>query len=139
MRRRGRGLGIGALGLVVLLAACGRFGDGERPDGLQIRFEDRAEPEAFTREGTAVRDTPDGAPGLWVAVRDLPRPERAEVVNLRNRRKTEVALFAARGSDPEIRLSNEVADLLVVTDAPARVRITALRREPQIDTTGGRF
>ena len=72
-----------------------------------FRFEDRAEPEAFTREGTAVRDARRRAPGLWVAVRDLPRPERAEVVNLRNRRKTEVALFAARGSDRRSRLSTK--------------------------------
>ena len=84
-----------------------------------------------------MRDGPDGAAGLWAAVRGLPRPERAEVVNTRNRRKVVVALFAAPGGGPDIRLSNAAADALGITEATP-VRITALRSEAQIDTTKGR-
>ena len=43
---------------LALLAACGRI-DGAPPPGegaLRLRFEDRAEPAAFAREGPAVRD-----------------------------------------------------------------------------------
>jgi hypothetical protein len=134
-----RRCGTRALLLLALLAACGR--DRAPPPGegeLRLRFEDRAEPAAFSREGLAERDAPDGAAGLWAAVRGLPRPERAEVVNPENRRKVVVALFSAPRDGPEIRLSNAAADALEITD-PSAVRITALRSEPQIDTTKGRF
>ena len=71
-----------ALLLLALLAACGAAGAPPPGEGaLRLRFEDREEPAAFSREGSAVPDDPDGAAGLWVAVRGLPRPERAEVVN----------------------------------------------------------
>ena len=137
MHQRRRGTR--ALLLLALLAACGR--DRAPPPGegeLRLRFEDRAEPAAFAREGLAERDAADGAAGLWAAVRGLPRPERAEVVNPKNRRKVVVALFTAPRGGPEIRLSNAAADALGITD-PTAVRITALRSEPQIDTTKGRF
>lgn len=137
MAERGRGRSIG-LSLAVLLAACGRPGGGPR-GGLEISFEDRAEPAAFTREGPAVRDRPDGATGLWAAVRGLPRPERAEVANPANGATVVVALFAAGGGAPDIRLSNAAADVLGIGNAPAPVRITALRSEPVLDTTPGRF
>jgi hypothetical protein len=119
----------------LLLAACGE----PPPEGaLRLRFEDRAEPEAFSRSGTAVRDRPGGAAGLWAAVRGLPRPERALVENPDNGEEVVVALFAAPGSGPDIRLSNAAADALGITGT-APVRITALRSEPEIDTTSGRF
>jgi hypothetical protein len=129
--------GTGALLLVGLLAACG----GSPPPGeggLRLRFEDRPEPAAFSRDGPAVRDRPEGAAGLWAAVRGLPRPERALVENPENGEEVVVALFAAAAGAPDIRLSNAAADALGITDA-APVRITALRSEPEIDTTTGRF
>ena len=133
-RRRAR-----VLAVLAVLAACGRDGAPPPPEGaLRLTFEDRAEPAAFSREGTATRDGPKGAAGLWAAVRGLPRPERALVENTANGRKVTLALFAASGSGPDIRLSIEAADALGITD-PAAVRITALRSEPQIDTTKGRF
>jgi hypothetical protein len=137
MAERGRGRSIG-LALAAVLAACGRPDDAPQ-GGIRLSFEDRAEPAAFTREGPAVRDRPDGAEGLWAAVRGLPRPERAEVTNPANGATVVVALFAAGGGSPEIRFSNAAADALGIGAAPVTVRITALRSEPVLDTTPGRF
>jgi hypothetical protein len=131
------------LALAAGLVACGRVAGGadEAPrGGLQIRFEDKPEPAVFALEGPAVRDAPKGADGLWAAVAGLPRPERALVVNTGNRRKVVVALFAApKGAAIPVRLSNAAADALGIGDAPEDVKITALRREPKVRTTGGRF
>jgi hypothetical protein len=133
----GRGFACVAL---AALGACALLPDGPPEDqGLRLKVEDRAEPGVYSREGPAVRDAPDGSPGLWAAVVDLPRPERALVVNPATRSEVVVALFAARQGSPAIRLSNEAADALGIGAGPARVRITALRRELEIDTTGGRF
>ena len=134
-----RRCGTRALLLLALLAACGR--DRAPPPGegeLRLRFEDRAEPAAFAREGLAERDAPDGAAGLWAAVRGLPRPERAEVVNPENRRKVVVALFAAPAAAPRS-ASPTPPPTPSGSRIRAPVRITALRSEPQIDTTKGRF
>ena len=77
----------------------------------------------------------------WVSCASLllPRPERGLVVNPASGAKVVVALFAAGRGAAGIRLSNEAADALGIGDRPAPVRITALRREPKIDTTRGRF
>lgn len=128
-RRRGSATGIGVLALALALAACG-----ERPaedEGIRIRFEDRPAPAAFERTGGAVRDGPDGAPGLWAAVPGLPRPERAEIVNLDTGDRATVALFRTSGTT--IRVSNEAADALGIAGAAAPVRVTALRSVPEID------
>jgi hypothetical protein len=140
MAQRWRCRGLGCLALAAL-AACDALSRPAATDqGLQLRFEDRAYPAVFSREGPAVRDRPDGSAGLWVAVAGLPRPERALVVNPTTGAEVTVALFAAAsGSGPAIRLSNEAADALGVAAQPVPVRITALRRQLQIDTTGGRF
>ena len=131
------------LALAVALVACGRSDDAVDPSpsgGLQIRFEDKPEPDVFEFEGPAVRDGAKGADGLWAAVAGLPRPERALVVDTDNGRKVVVALFAApRGAAVQVRLSNDAADALRMGDGPETVRITALRREPKIATTRGRF
>jgi hypothetical protein len=132
MGQRWRGRGVGALGLTVVLAACGPAGaPGTDPGAMSISFEDRAEPGAFEREGTAVRDGEGGAGGLWATVPGLPRPERARIVNLDTRAEATVALFDAGGGS--IRLSNEAADALGIGARPTPVRITALRRLPQIE------
>ena len=134
--RRGRGAAgsIGRLAIVLLatgpiVAACGGRPPGD--EGLRIRFEDLAEPGVFERTGSAVRDDPEGAGGLWAAVPGLPRPERAEIVNLDTGDETTVALF--RGTTEVIRISNEAADALGIASAPAPVRITALRSVPEIE------
>jgi hypothetical protein len=125
------------LGLIFALSACGDFDEPAReaPEGdFAIRFEDRAVPSVFEVEGLAVSDGPDGPPGLWAAVPGLPRPERAEIVRIEGRRgRAVVALFAERGTpDGPIRLSAEAADLLGIGPEPVRVRVTAIRREPEI-------
>lgn len=128
-RRRGSATGIGLLALGLCLTACG-----ERPapdEGIRIRFEDRPEPAVFERTGSAVRDGPDGAAGLWAAVPGLPRPERAEIVNLDSGDSATVALFRASGTT--IRVSNEAADVLGIADEAAPVRVTALRSVPEIE------
>ena len=123
-----RGLQIATLALLAV-AGCGRLaGDAPPRGGLSLRFEDRPEPGAFTREGTATADAADGAEGLWAAVPGLPRPERALVVNLDSGDEVVVALFRAR-SGAGIRVSSEAAEALGIGATPARVRITALRSE----------
>jgi hypothetical protein len=132
MVQRQHGRRFGALALTALLAACGALGPGD--GDMRLRFEDRAEPAAFDREGPAVRDAPDGAEGLWAAVPGLPRPERARIVNVETGDAVVVALFAAgRGPDGDIRLSNQAADALGIADRPTPVHITALRRQPEIN------
>lgn len=126
-----------AIVAAVALSACGRPGgpDPRQGDGgLELSFEDNPAPSVFQLEGEAVRDTPDGAAGLWAAVSGLDRPERAEAVNVGTGKRVSLALYRARGSGPAIRLSNEAADALGVKDQPVNVRITALRRRPVVDT-----
>ena len=127
--RRGRG-GRGRAGALalLLLAACAPADQAD--EGMTIRFEDRAAPGAFERTGSAVRDGPDGAPGRWAAVPGLPRPERAEIVNLDTGDKAVVALFRTGGA--AIRVSNDAADALGLGGKPAAVRVTALRSVPEI-------
>ncbi len=130
------------LALLAELAACGRFGGAAHPPegGMRIRFEDKAEPSVFALEASAVRDRKDGAAGLWAAVKGLPRPERGLVVNTATGNKVVVALFSAPpDAASPVRLSNDAADVVGIGDRPTEVRITALRREPRLDTTRGRF
>ncbi len=132
--------GTRALVLLAVLTACGRP-DGEAPPAegaMRLSFEDRPEPAAFAREGPAVRDGPEGSAGLWAAVRGLPRPERALVENPANGAEVVVALFAASAGpgDPPLQRSRRRPE---DRRGGATVRITALRRELQIDTTKGRF
>jgi hypothetical protein len=129
-----------ALALLAGVGGCGWPGRERVPDSdaLRLSFEDRPEPDVFLHEGPAQRDAPGGAPGLWATVPDLPQPERALVVNLGNRRKVAVSLFQARRGGATT-LSGEAADALGVADVPASVRITALRSEPRLGTTTGRF
>ena len=133
MTERRRARGIGLLAMTALLAACSRFGEPGAPaeSGLAIRFEDRAEPQVFEREGPARRDHADGAAGRWATVPGLPRPERARVVNVASGAATVVALFVGQPGAP-IRLSNEAADALGIGEEPATVHITALRSRPEV-------
>ena len=143
MARQWGGSRIGGLALLVAVAACGHDGTplpNQAAKPLRIAFEDRPEPDVFNLEGLATRDGPEGSPGLWVTVVGLKRPERGLVVNNETGKKVVVALFTARkGANPAIRLSNDAAEALGIGDVPATVGITALRREPQLGTTRGRF
>jgi hypothetical protein len=137
-RQRGRSVGAGlrraaALGLVLGLAGCGRFGAGAAAGGgLDIAFADVEAPEAFASTGAVLVDGGDGAPGFWAAVPGLDRPERA----LARRAEVDgggvvVALF--RGGGGGARLSAEAgAALGLAPGETAELAIVALRREPQI-------
>ena len=101
--------------------------------GIRLSYEDVLAPAAFRREGPAVADRPEGSAGLWAVTPGLPRPERALVENLATGETVVVALFAGRGGPGgAIRLSAAAAEAIGIGAAPARVRVTALRREPQI-------
>lgn len=141
MARRRRGWRGGAVALAALVGACARLGD-ETQGVSRLSFEETAAPEVFTREGPALRDGPDGAPGLWAVVADLPRPERAVLEHVATGASVTVALFTAgsREAGPAIRISGEAADALGIgarTDEP--VRVTALRREPRLRGTDDGF
>lgn len=126
---------VAAVVAAVALSGCAATGARSPGDGgLALRFEDRPAPAAFLLEADAVRDAPDGAAGLWAAVRGLERPERAEAVVVRTGKRVALSLYRAGRSSPAIRLSNEAADALGVADAPVNVRITALRRRPVVAT-----
>lgn len=128
-----------AVATLLLLAACGRFGFGGQPapeeGDIRLSFEEKPAPDVFLIEAEAQRDKPDGAAGLWAAVAGLRRPERAEAVNLATGRTVDLALYSAGGSGPVIRLSGEAADALgIATGEAVKVRITALRQQPVVDT-----
>ena len=121
---------------VLALAGCALRDAGEAadPDTLRLRFEETVHPEIFLREALGRRASSEETEGLWAVVPDLPRPERAEVRNLRSGARVRVALFAAeKGADAdEVRLSPAAADVLGIAGEPVPVRITALRRDPRI-------
>jgi len=107
--------------------------EGDAAGALRLSFEDVLAPAAFAREGPAMVDAAGGAAGLWAVVPELPRPERARVVNLASGAEATVALFAgATGPNGAIRISAAAGQALGVGTTPTRVRITALRREPRI-------
>lgn len=95
-----------------------------------LQFGDALAPSVYQRDLIGRRDRPSGTQGLWATVPDLRRAERAEVVNLATGTSVKVALFRGRVRAGEARISNAAAALLGIGADPARVRITALRREP---------
>ena len=129
-RRRGA---LAALAMAGALTACAGSGGPEPDGGLRLSFEDQLEPEVFALQAAAVRDGADGSAGLWAAVRGLRQAERGVVV-VDDSRRVVVALFPARPGDPDVRLSNTAADALGLGDEPTRVTVTALRRQPRLDT-----
>lgn len=102
------------------------------PEELRLRFEDVLAPSIFDWTGPAAAD-PDGAPGLWAVVPGLARPERGRVALAGGDAHVDVALFrGATGPGGSIRISAEAAEALGVGESAARVRVTALRREPRL-------
>ncbi|WP_181164417.1 hypothetical protein [Amaricoccus solimangrovi] len=99
-------------------------------EAFALSFDDALAPGIYQRDLLGRRDRPKGTQGLWATVPDLRRAERARLVNLATGATVDVALF--RGSVPagEARISNAAAALLGIGAEPARLRVTALRREP---------
>jgi hypothetical protein len=133
----GRHERIGAIWVVAAAALASGCAPGEpprqrtdAPAGLALRFEDVPTPAAFSWTGPAVADAPGGAAGFWAVAPGLPRPERGRIERLDGAASVDVALFAGRGG--ALRVSTEAAEALGLGDAAARVRVTALRREPRL-------
>lgn len=128
-----------ALTGLLLLSACGHLGDGPGPEAgdIRLRFEEQPAPDVFLIEAEAQREKPGGAAGLWASVQGLQRPERAEAVNLATGRTVDLALYSAGKDGSAIHLSDEAADALGIAGEPVKVRITALRQQPVIDTKEG--
>lgn len=129
-------------------AAAGARAAGARPaagsaDELRLSFVDMLAPGAFDWTGPAVV-VKDGADGLWVVAPGAARAERVRVQVLGpgegsggegSGATTDVALFrGAAGPGGAARLSAAAGEALGLT-GPARVRITALRREPRLAGT----
>ena len=130
-----RRLHLWKVSLALLLAACAQ---GARPgaptptpDTFGLAFEYAEAPGVYSREMLGRRDRAKGAQGLWAAVPGLRRPERAEIENLATGAKVTVALYSG-GASGGARLSNAAAEALGIGAEPARVRITAVRREPKL-------
>ena len=125
----------GAL-VLAFLGACapGAGPDGrsaQRPDeDFALDFADKPAPGIYQRELLGTRDRPKGTQGLWAIVPGLNRAERAEVVDLANGKRVEVALFPGSVPGGTARLSGAAAEVLGIGATPARVRVTVLRREP---------
>lgn len=135
MQQAGLFRSVGWMALAALLWACApgeevRDGDPAGAGSVRLSFEDALVPAAFSREGLAVADAPGGAAGFWAVVPGLPRPERAQVVNLSTGAEATVALYT--GGAGSIRLSGAAAEALGIATTPTRVRVTAVRREPRI-------
>lgn len=123
------------MALLALTAGCGAP-DAAPPvqnaAGIGLSFEEIASPDVFRFEGSAMRPGAPGAPGLWAAVPGLPRPERAEAVNLATGARVTLALFSGSG-ETVARLSDDAAEALgIAPGGRAPVRVTALRREPRL-------
>lgn len=119
--------------LAGVLASCGSEARDPAAERLELSFEDVLAPEAYLREGSAVAEPPDGAPGYWAVAPGLPRPERARVERLDTGAQVQVALYGGRqGPGGAIRLSPAAAEALALDGSRAQVRVTALRREPRI-------
>lgn len=123
------------LGALALLAAGCALpeGSGPGPGGrFGIALQDRERPEILQREGLAVRGAAEDVPGYWGVLPGLEQAERAIVENLASGASVQVSLWSGdTGREGAvIRLSPQAADELGILATPARVRVTALRREP---------
>jgi hypothetical protein len=119
---------------MLMLAACGGDEPADRPQpAFIVVFEPSAAPGVFEREGPGRRSARETG-GYWAVVAGLRRPESASVRNLATGAEVIVALFAGRpAGGAAAELSAAAADALGIEDAPARVRVTAIRNEPRVE------
>lgn len=139
MRRGPISAGGLAIVLAAALSACARFGIGDdsaprdvaAPGGMRLSYAEVLSPQVFSRESGAFADT-GGEAGFWAAVPGLPRPERGRVENVATGASIDLALYRGRGgAGGAIRLSGAAAEAIDLGE-DGRVRVTALRREPQL-------
>lgn len=120
-----------SMALALLAAGCG--GGATDPGGTRLAFDDVLAPDAYLLEARAERDAMGGAGGLWAAVPDLARPERAVVFNAATGEAVIVALFRSGSGDPP-RVSHEAAEAIEMGEDPALLRFTAIRREARLES-----
>lgn len=143
-RRRGalaKTITIG-VAMASVLAACTETPDanGAASTGsYRINFEDRAVPQAFQRQGEARRAATNTPGGLWGVVSGLRRAERALVRNAATGAEITVPLFDGPTGGAAIILSRAAADEIGLTEASVTVTVTAVRREPNLQTTRNGF
>lgn len=132
----GLGRRVGLLVLGLGLAACAgsglRLASGEPAassrEGIRIAFEDVAAPDVLRIEGEAAVAGEEAGAGIWAAVPDLPRPERALVRSSQTGRTVLAALFG--GEDRRPLLSHDAARALGIgANRTAPVTIVAVRSE----------
>lgn len=144
--QRGRG-GIArriatGVALAALLSACARTedsADSVSTGSYRITFEDQPVPQAFERKGEARRAASGTPGGFWGVVTGLRRAERAVVRNSATGAEITVPLFDGPTGGAAIILSRAAADEIGLTDAPVTVTVTAVRREPSLQSTRNGF
>ena len=128
--------------LASILAGCAQTPDGAdavSTGAYRIVFEDRPVPEAFQRQGEARRAAENAPGGVWGVVAGLRRAERAQVRNIATGDEITVPLFNGPTGGAVIILSRAAADEIGLAEAPVTVTVTAVRREPSLQSTRNGF
>ncbi len=137
--------GIGALSLAALvLSGCMEGGSPFKggatpesettasPESVKIVDRDVEAPEVFQVTEEALWDGRPSLGGVWVASPDATDPERVILRNPANGKFVIGALFRreAFNPGPKLQVSSDAADALgLLAGAPAKISVTALRRE----------
>lgn len=138
-----------ALLALLSLAACAdgaspfQRGDGATAKAESVKLVDRdvEAPEVFQITDEALWDGRPSLGGVWVASPDATDPERVILRNTANGKFVIGALFRreAFNPGPKLQLSSDAAEALgLLAGAPARISVTALRREEapaEVDAT----
>ena len=102
-----------------------------RPDSTATIEKDVEAPEVFERAESGLWDGRPSLGGVWVAHPDVGAPERVIIRNEDNGRSIIGALFRRERENPGPRFqvsSDAAAELGMLAGAPARLKVTALRR-----------
>lgn len=100
---------------------------------LNLQERDVEAPDIFNATDLAIWDGRPSFGGVWVAYPGNQQPERVNIRNVENGNSVVGALFKREEDNPgpPIRLSSDAAQALEIEPGtPARLTITALRREP---------
>ncbi len=103
-----------------------------RPEGVKLVDRDVEAPEVFQVNDQALWDGRPSLGGVWVASPDATDPERVILRNPANGKFVIGALFRreAFNPGPPLQLSSDAAEALgLLAGAPAKISVTALRRE----------
>jgi cell division septation protein DedD len=145
MQSRSAGQGVGTrivltVAALLALAACeegmpGLGGDGASPattTSVELVETDVEAPEIFQVTDQGLWDGRPSLGGVWVAHPDVSQPERVIIRNEENGTFVIGALFRRERENPGpvIQVSSDAAEALqMLAGAPARLNVTALRRQ----------